>query len=57
MTKVDNLPSKFKENVDLVVDSGETNLGAASTIIKVEDEDIKILREGPISKERIEEIC
>lgn len=57
MTKVDNLPSKFKENVDLVVDSGETNLGAASTIVKVEDEDIKILREGPISKERIEEIC
>lgn len=48
LTNLDNLSKEFKENVDLIIDSGETKLKFASTIIKIENEEIKILREGPI---------
>lgn len=48
LTNLDNLSKEFKENVDLIIDSGETKLKAASTIIRIENEEIKILREGPI---------
>ena len=48
LTNLDKLAQKFKENVDLIIDAGETKLKAASTIIKIENEEIKILREGPI---------
>lgn len=48
LTSLKNLSKRFKDNVDLIIDSGETKLKAASTIIKIEDDEIKILRKGPI---------
>lgn len=48
LTSLENLSTKFKDNVDLIIDAGETKLKAASTIIKIENDEIKILRKGPI---------
>ena len=39
---------KILDNVDLIIDAGETKLKAASTIIRIENDEIKILRKGPI---------
>lgn len=48
LTNLEELKEELKENVDLIVDAGKTQVGIASTIIKVEDNQIKTLREGPI---------
>lgn len=52
-TSIQNIPDEIKQNVDLIVDGGETKIGKASTIVKVENNEIEILREGPITKEQI----
>ena len=44
----------IKENVDGIIDEGKSRIGKPSTIIKVENEEILILREGPITKVEIE---
>ena len=36
----------FDGKVDVIIDGGKTKLQKASTIIKVEDDDIKVIREG-----------
>ena len=46
----------FKERVDIVIDGGKCPIGTASTIIDMSNSKIKILREGSISKEEIENI-
>lgn len=52
----DELDEKFTNRVDIVVDGGKCPIGTASTIIDLSSSDIKILREGAISKEEIEKI-
>lgn len=47
--------SKIEKEVDLIVDEGKSKIGRASTIIKLQDEKIVVLREGPITKEEIEQ--
>jgi len=54
MTNLENLSDKFRKSTDLIIDAGETNVGIASTIIKIESEEIQILRQGPISKLELE---
>ena len=56
LTNVKQLPEVFKQNAYLIIDGGEAKIGVASTIIKVEEEKIKILREGPITKEELESV-
>ena len=56
MTNLNNLPEDFKKKSDLIIDGGETTLGTASTIIKVENGKVKILREGPIDMKKIEQV-
>lgn len=51
---IKNLPDKIEKNVDMIVDAGDAKIKRASTIVKVEGKKIKILREGPITKEEIE---
>jgi len=46
-----NLMKDFDENVDCFIDSGESKLGVASTIVRVLDGIPHILREGSITKE------
>lgn len=52
----DELSPIFKERVDIIVDGGECPIGTASTIIDMSKSEIKILREGSISKKEIENI-
>lgn len=42
--------------MDLIVDGGEAKIGMPSTIIKIEDKKIKILREGPIKKDQLQKV-
>lgn len=35
------------------MDGGTTKIGVPSTVVKVEEKDINILRKGPITKEEI----
>ena len=46
----------FDNQIDLLVDKGETQHGIPSTIIDLTTEKVKILREGVISRTTIEEI-
>lgn len=43
----------FENSVDAIIDGGIITEGQASTIVKVENNDIKILRAGKLSKEDI----
>jgi len=45
---------EFGDKVDYYIDGGKSKIGIGSTIVKVENNEIKILREGSISKEEIE---
>ena len=48
-TNIKNIYNDFNDNVDIYIDDGESKLGIASTIVKVESEEIKILRQGVIT--------
>lgn len=54
--EIDEIKRKFKNKVDCIVDEGKAKIGIPSTIIKMEEGKIKVLREGPISKKEIEDI-
>lgn len=47
---------EFGDKVDYYIDGGKSKIGISSTIVKVENNAIKILREGSISKKEIENI-
>ena len=45
----------FGENVDYYIDGGDASLKQSSTVVKIEDENPIILRQGIITKEQIKE--
>ena len=47
---------EFGDKVNYYIDGGKSKIGIGSTIVKVENNSIKILREGSISKKEIENI-
>lgn len=47
---------EFGDKVDYYIDGGKSKIGIGSTIVKVENNTIKILREGSISKKEIEDL-
>lgn len=53
---VQDIIKEFGDKVDYYIDGGKSKLGIGSTIVKVENNNIKILREGSISKKEIENI-
>jgi L-threonylcarbamoyladenylate synthase len=55
-TNLENIIKDFEGKVDYFIDSGESKLGIASTIVKVIDGIPHILRQGTITKEQIQEI-
>lgn len=55
-TNIKDIFNDFNKKVDYFIDGGESNLGIASTIVKVIDEVPHILRQGSITKEQIEEL-
>lgn len=52
----DNLMNNFNNKVNFIINTEKIKLGLPSTIIKVEDNKIKILREGSISLNEIMEV-
>lgn len=43
-----------KDSVDYILDSGELEEGEPSTIVEIEEGELKIHREGPVPREKIE---
>ena len=56
-TNINDIIKDFDGKVDCIIDSGESKLGVASTIVKVIDNVPHILREGVISKKEIQEVA
>ncbi len=55
-TEYSEIIKDFDGKIDCFIDGGKTKIGFASTIVKVENGEIKILREGKITKEDIEKV-
>ena len=55
-TNIRDIQKDFEGKVDYFIDNGESKIGIPSTIVKVINEKIHILREGSISKEQINKI-
>ena len=49
--EVSDFIEEFKDKVDMIVDGGKSPIGVASTIVRVENNQIKILREGRLTVE------
>ncbi len=46
--EVSDFIEEFKDKVDIIVDGGKSPIGVASTIVRVEENDIKVLRQGKL---------
>ncbi len=55
-TNIKSIYNDFHDNVDIYIDDGESKLGVASTIVKVDNNEIKILREGTITLNDIKKV-
>ena len=55
-TNIDDIKKDFDEKVDFIIDNGISELGIASTIIKVVDNIPHILRQGSITEEEIKKL-
>lgn len=55
-TDINDIMKDFEGKVDCIIDNGISELGVASTIVKVVDNIPYVLREGIITKEQIEEV-
>ena len=49
--EVEDFIDEFQNKVDIIVDGGKCPIGLASTIVRVEGEEIKILRQGKLRVE------
>ena len=55
-TNLKDIFEELKDRVDFIIDGGETDIGIESTVVRVIDDEVKILRPGKITKEDIEEV-
>lgn len=55
-TRLSDIIEELKEKVDFMIDGGETDIGLESTVVRVMDNEVKILRPGKITKEEIEKV-
>ena len=53
---IDEVKEQIKEGISLFIDSGECEHSKPSTVIDLTGDNIKVLRVGVISKDRVEEI-
>ena len=53
---IKDIIGELKNRVDYVIDGGETDIGLESTVVRVIDNEVKILRPGKITKEDIENV-
>lgn len=55
-TEYSEIIKDFQGKIDYFIDSGKSKIGFSSTIVKIEGDNIHILREGKITKEEIENV-
>lgn len=53
-TKINDFIEFFDGKVDIIIDGGITKIKQASTIVRVENDEVKILREGSIKIDKIQ---
>lgn len=56
-TNVEDIIAELDGKVSYILDGGFTDIGLESTVIKVNDDKIDILRPGKITKEQLEEVA
>ena len=56
-TNIKDIQKDFERKVDYFIDNGESKLGIPSTIVRVINDEIHILRQGSITMEQIKDIC
>ena len=55
-TDIHDIIDELKNKVDYIIDGGKCKIGLESTVVKVENDKVKILRPGKIIKEDIEKL-
>ncbi len=55
-TKVEDIRNEFEGKVATIIDAGEVDIGVESTVVRVINNKVRILRPGKITKEDIEKI-
>lgn len=55
-TCIEDVYAELASKMDYIIDGGKCEVGLESTVVKVENGEVKILRPGKISKEQIEEV-
>lgn len=55
-TNLKEIIKEFEGKVNYYIDGGESEIGIPSTVVKVINNKVEILREGSITKEKIEEV-
>ncbi len=56
-TKIEDIIEELQDKVSYILDGGLTDIGLESTVIRVEENKINILRPGKITKEQLEEVA
>lgn len=56
-TKLEDIIDELKNKVSCIIDGGECDIGLESTVVRVINEEVHILRPGKITKEDIEKIA
>ena len=55
-TNLNDIFEELKDKIDYIIDGGETDIGVESTVVRVINDEVKILRPGKITKEDIEKV-
>ena len=55
-TNVEDIIEELQDKVEYILDGGSSDIGLESTVIRVENNQINILRPGKITKEELEEV-
>lgn len=55
--EINQILNDFNNKVDICIDGGKCRISKGSTIVQVVNNEIKIIREGIITKEEIEKLC
>lgn len=55
-TNIKDIYEELKDKIDYVIDGGTCEVGLESTVVKVEQNTVRILRPGKITKEQIEKV-
>lgn len=55
-TKISDIYDELNDKVDYIIDGGECDIGLESTVVRVIENEVKILRPGKISKNDIEKV-